>query len=215
MLSSSATLESRLHTQERKVEERKRNVAQRKDQLADEQRRALQAEAETIELTKEIETLELNLAERRRVIESRLQNLNREEDAVNQMEMRAQEDLRNAQEKHGNAGLEIDAGWTRLNEAEKASEAHVAAEQTRLRRLIAEADNRHNALREKQRQIVDRESGVASRERGLDLIAAQMQSFDRLALERMRSELKQREELLESHRSDFKTAQSSPVAPRR
>jgi chromosome segregation ATPase len=212
MLSSSATLESRLHTQERKVEERRRALAQRKEQLSDEQRRALQAEAEAIELTKEIEGLELALAERRRVVESRLGHLNREEDGIVQLEARAQDELRAAQEKHGNAQLELDAGWRRLEEAIAAHDSHVTAEQARIRRLLAEADTRHNALREKQRQLLDRESAVASRERALDLIAATMTSLDRLALERMQSELKQREELLESHKNDFRSAQSSPIA---
>ena len=218
MLSSSATLESRLHTQERKVAERRRAIAQRKEHLADEQRRALQAEAESIELTKEIEGLELALAERRRVIESRLANLNREEDSIAQLEAHGQDELRAAQDKHGNAQLELDAGWKRIDEAVAAHESHVAADQARMRRALAEADARHNALREKQRQILDRESAVASRERHLDLAAATIQSLDRLALERMQSEMKQREELLESHKVEIgRGSQTSPLkrgAPR-
>jgi hypothetical protein len=212
MLSSSATLESRLHTQERKVEERRRAIAQRREQLADEQRRALQAEADAIDLTKELESLELALSERRRVVEARLLALNREEDSIVQLELRATEELRAAQEKHGNAQLELDAGWRRIEEALAAHDAHVTAEQARVRRQLADADARHTALREKQRQILDRESAVASRERALDLIATTMQGLDRLALERMAAELKQREELLESHRSDLRSAQGSPAA---
>jgi hypothetical protein len=216
MLSSSATLESRLHAQERKCDERKRAALKRRDDLADEQRRALQAEAETMEITKEIETLELGLKERRRQIEARLGGLNRDEEGIVLIEARAVEDLRSAEEKHQNALLEIEAGDRRIQEAIQAHEAHVTAEQARIRRMIAEAETRHTALREKQRQLLDRESAVAARERQLDLSAATVRSLDKQALERMTQELKQREELLDSHRKDSALAsQSSPAALRR
>lgn len=211
MLSSSATLESRLHAQERKVDERKRAVVKRKDDLADEQRRALQAEAETMEVAKEIETLELALKERRRHIEGRLAALNREEEAVTLIEARAVDDMRAAEEKHQNALLEIEAGDRRIQEAIAAHEAHVTAEQARVRRQVAEAEGRHTALREKQRQILDREGALASRERQLDLSAATVRSLDKQALERMMQELKQREELLDGHRKESAlAAQNSP-----
>jgi hypothetical protein len=210
MLSSSATLESRLHQQQRKVDDKKRSIAKKRDDLADENRRALQAEAETIELTKELEVLELQLADHRRQIEARLLHLNREEDSIVALELRANEDLRTSQEKHGNAQLELDAGWRRIDEAVQAHDSHVAAEQARIRRMLHDSEHRYTALKEKQRHIVDRETAVASRERGLDMCAATLRDFDRQALDRMQNELRSREELFESHKTDMRAAQNSP-----
>lgn len=181
---------------ERAITERRASVQQRQHRVQSETQQALQLEAAVVELSKDVEVRARGVDELQRSVEERMQRLGqRERDtdgerAAEADRSRAEEQRRETQQ------LDIEAAWHRLEEAVTAADVRHAAEMTRLRKSLQQADERDAVLREKQRHLVAREHEVEARRRRLQQRADRLHGAERAAIDRMKAELAERETLL-------------------
>lgn len=182
--------------EDRENAERERALERRLEAVAEQRTRVLQLEADVVELTKEYEVQERIVHDRRRAVDERLAR--QREDAVNSDERLRSRlgQLRADKDKYEAQLLDIESGWRRLEDAITAHDANFDAEQRRLQQAIKDGDEAIEHMRNRQRQLNDREQEVESRRRQLHYRGQKLRDMDRTAAERLQAEINEREAML-------------------
>jgi hypothetical protein len=169
----------------------------REERVAAEQAKALEVEAEILELSKDADVKGRLVSEQQIALDDRISRVTAREAETAARSRRFAADHEKASSQNQAQQREVEVGWRRLEEAIVAHETAFASEQGRLRRQFVAAEDRDAIQREKERALAEQEQDVSARQRQSMFHSAQVRDIERSVMERMQSELNDREMLLQ------------------
>ena len=198
-MTSVAMVESerkRLNEIEVDIARRQAAVQQRRERIRDDAAMVLQAEASLVQLQQENDSTDRLLNTKEIQLEERQLALERKEQELIGTEYKIEDDVRESSEYHNTLTFDLEEKRRALEEASRIAEDQHNMEMARLRKLQRELDDRDAMVRERHREVTEKEQGLFSRERRIETRKLLLRDLSKNALERLVAELKEREALM-------------------
>lgn len=186
----------RLNEIELDIARRQAVVQQKRERLRDDAAAVLQAEASLVQLQQENDSTERLLNTKEIQLEERQLALERKEQELIGCEYKVQDDIRESSDSHTALTFELEEKRRALEEAVRIAEDQHATEMGRLRKLQRELDDRDALVRDRHRDVTEKEQALFSKERRIATRKLILHDLEENALDRLIAELKEREALI-------------------
>ena len=190
------TESDRLHFWESSVQNLAADVRQRRERLHADNSMCLQVEASLLELSQENEATERLIKQTSRLIQEKRQSLDKKQEQLARQLRDCEEQQRAEHEAQDSADQSVEEGWRALEDEVKLLDATHQQELNRLKRANRELEDREGMMREKLRSLAEKEQLAASRLRKVQMKEQLLSDISRAAIDRMMTELREREALL-------------------
>lgn len=181
---------------EQEAQKRRTALARRKAQVDDDAAMALQVEASLIELSQENDLLEKQLQRTELALDAKREHTQHRRAELETLHYSNENGMRDLQKQQEEQHARLEDGWRQLEEDTRGKRAFVAAENARLQKILEELGAREAMLRERQRLAAEKEFDLVAQQRKVALRKDAVDSLAKVALERLQSELNDRENML-------------------
>lgn len=186
----------RLQQLQHALGQRQHILADATARLEEKRQTVLQVEASLVELQQENELTERGLDEREARSMETSKRISELERRTTEEQQQQQEQLRTIREEHERRHMELETQWRVLEEMIEKASQNASLEEQRLKRREAQLDEKDTKVRDRQQELNAAEQLLLQRRRKTATRKQTCGAISRAALERMCSELKEREALL-------------------